>query len=324
MSYERKIHEANKLLAKGYTIEAANMYVSLSQEVIESGNPDRALEIILNAVNLFKKESEFYKAGMALNKAGEIYKSRADFLEAGRQFSRSGNLFTDVKAYDEAAKSFNSAGDMFLTLKKEFFIEAGKHYKMAALSLIYHPQHQAAEYLDSIRKAEQGFRLGYEDKQTSRWNYYLYLENLYSDIHDALDRNGLYRDSGAMYLKRMGAVTKRATLNRRDWIRCSALTVWNWTSGYGERPLRWVGWIMLLLLAFSGVYYTLDIVRDAVGAKLSYFECLYFSFNIFATLGFGTYQLMSNLAYFVITVNVFLGYLMMAVLITIIARKLTK
>jgi hypothetical protein len=324
MEFDKRMEEAHRLLSDGYTMDAANRFASLGEEALKNGDLDTAESLIVKAFVLFKKESAFYKASSLLFKAGTIYKKKENWLEAGRQFSRSGNLFRDVKAYGEAAKSFVSAGDMFMRLKGEFFIEAGKHYKMAIISLIYDTQHQAAEYMDALDKAERSFKAGYEAGETTRWNYYLYLENLYLDTQDALDRNGLNRESSEIYLKRMHASTNRAALKREDWGRHFSMVIWNWTSGYGEKPWRWVAWIFILQLLFSNIYYFTGAIRTASGGGLSYFETIYFAFNIFATLGFGTYELVSKVSYTLIMLNVFMGYLMMAVLITIIARRFTK
>jgi len=323
MNIDAKMAEVKKYLDDGFSLEAARVYVSIAEHK-EKQDPNSALDMYFNAIRLMKKESDFYRAAKLLLKAGLIYQSQNNTLEAGRQYSRAGSLFRDVKANDEASKAFAVSGDMFSSLKGEFYVEAGKHYKMSILSAIYHPQHQSAEYMQTLSHAEAAFNNGFECANISKWTYYLYLENLYLDIQNALERNGLANESSAMYLKRMKELTKRSMLNKRDWLRYFSLLLWEWTSGYGELPLRWVGCICLLLFGFSFIYYFSDMVHTAAGTGLSYFESLFFAFNIFVTLGFGSYELVTNSAYAVIIINVFLGYLMMAVLLTIIARKLTK
>ncbi|KKN26218.1 hypothetical protein LCGC14_0876810, partial [marine sediment metagenome] len=114
-----------------------------------------------------------------------------------------------------------------------------------------------------------------------------------------------------------------------DWCR---LSVMKYLFGYGEKPLWFAGWVLLIIFAFATIYCPsqwgfIDIELRGVdwnGSLLSNFgTALYFSIVTFATLGYGDISPHGGWAKFFVCVEVALGFIMLGCFIVLIGRQIT-
>ena len=157
-------------------------------------------------------------------------------------------------------------------------------------------------------------------------------------------KEGKYDDAGRMYVRerestRLHLKSQHGNLVKRAW-----LWIWNHSSNYGESPLRFIGWIAAIVLIFALI--NLPIIStwldwwpsitfekypfhrwgDGIidGVLYNIVTALYFSAVTFATLGFGDITPVNILGKICAIAEVLLGYLMFGVLITLVARKMTR
>ncbi|MBF0494593.1 MAG: hypothetical protein HQL28_05635, partial [Candidatus Omnitrophica bacterium] len=261
----------------------------------------------------------------ALNqvKCAELYAEHQDLLNAGRYFARAGSAFATVNAFHESAKAYEKCGDMFAALKGEFFVEAAKHYKFAAMHYINPKEKEFVNYISMFEKTLKSYEEAKATGNINERSYILYITNLYSDVQETLNRNGYYKEEKELYVEKMDYIRKGYRLDKKNFGKYIGMSIWKYSCIYGESAVLWSFWIFMQLLFFSYLFRSFGLVVKE-GMILSFGESMFFSIDIFATLGFGNYELVSGVARFVAAMDVISGYFMMAMLITIFTRKLTR
>jgi len=314
--------------AKGYENtddyeKAVILYDKAFEHFKEIKDKDNAVYCIGKNIRILKRESEFYRAANRERTFGDFYIAISDFLNAARHFSRAGAAYVSVSAFSEAAGAYGRAGDMFFELKGEFYVEAAKHYKLSTICFINAKGRQSVDYRRVFDKALNAYEKAREIKFIDRKEYLLYLSNFYADVQEALARNGFYREERELYIKKMDYIRLGNKITKGEKWKYISMTIWKYMCLYGESSLLWMGWIFAHMMVFSVLYHHMKLVI-VNGAPLSFMESIFFSVNVFATLGFGSYELVSDTARFVVAADVLSGYFMMAMLITVFTRKLTR
>jgi voltage-gated potassium channel Kch len=105
--------------------------------------------------------------------------------------------------------------------------------------------------------------------------------------------------------------------------------LWETSCNYGESYWRFIGWMAFIILAFTVIY-----LPSSIGSitfkEYPYYEgnnfltSLYFSVVTFATLGFGDITPVSDAGKLWVIFEVMCGYVMFGILITLVARKMTR
>ena len=162
------------------------------------------------------------------------------------------------------------------------------------------------------------------------------------------DKEGKYDEAGKMYVREMDSIREQL----RFWKGERLKWIWFWvlkhTCDYGEKPWRFIRWVGYIILFFAFLYMPIISRIPVISDRLSWWPfikfkeypfqpwiwsegylfnimtSLYFSVVTFATLGFGGITPVSNVGKIAVIVEVLLGYLMFGVLITLVARKMTR
>jgi hypothetical protein len=182
-------------------------------------------------------------------------------------------------------------------------------------------------------------------------------EGKYSEASDSFrnakveyEKEGDYDKAGEIYVNEMEC--RRLNLRKRKGI--SLRYAWLWAlkhnCNYGESPLLFIKRLAIIILAFAIIY--MPIIPElfdwwpswlsvtfkeypfhqwaggAIGIikaiVFNFVTALYFSAVTFATLGFGDIAPISVLGKLYTILEVLLGYIMFGVLITLVARKMTR
>ena len=155
------------------------------------------------------------------------------------------------------------------------------------------------------------------------------------------EKEGIYDKASRMYINekdsiRLDMKIKKSSPTRRAW-----LTAWKYTSNYGENPLWFIGWVVAIVLFFAIIY--MPIMPDwwlsitfkeypyhdwnsgiVDGTLFNIVTAIYFSIVTFATLGFGDISPISITGKIATISEVLLGYAIFGILITMVARKMTR
>lgn len=103
---------------------------------------------------------------------------------------------------------------------------------------------------------------------------------------------------------------------------------WLISSDCGRSLNAWLIWTFIVILCFSFIYYFLGCshfqIHQNINNKESFVIFLYFSVVAFTTLGFGDISPTSSWAMFWVMLEVFVGFVMLGVLISIGANKVSQ
>lgn len=299
------------------------LYYKAFDQYKQAKDVESSVYCIDKIIKILRRESEFYKVAEGERTIADFYFNNADLRNAGRHYSRAGVAFISVNAFNEAADAYARAGDMFFDLKGEFYVEAAKYYKLSTICYINVMGRQSVDYQKAFDNALKSYREAKETKFINVKSHLLYLANFYADVQEALSRNGFYREERELYIKKMDYLRLGYRISKGERWKYVSTTVWKYACLYGESSLLWMGWICVHMFSFAALYYFMKLVTKN-GMPLSFRESIFFAVDIFATLGFGSYELVSDTARFVAALDVLSGYFMMAMLITIFTRRLTR
>ncbi|MFC1718043.1 potassium channel family protein, partial [Candidatus Poribacteria bacterium] len=164
------------------------------------------------------------------------------------------------------------------------------------------------------------------------------------------EREGKYDEAGEMYVMEKESIRQYLKSQKADSVKCAWLRIWKSTSNYGESPWCFIRWLAIIVLAFALIYMPImpnwfdwwpswltitfkenpfqpwggGVMGIVKGASLNFVTALYFSAVTFATLGFGDITPANTIGRLYAIFEVLLGYLMFGVLITLVARKMTR
>ena len=177
-----------------------------------------------------------------------------------------------------------------------------------------------------------------EGKFENAIEVYLSLKNYFRD-------EGMYEVSGRYYYREM--LMKRKTawkmINSFKWDKekkfkslkecCGNVIGWfvskmmDLLTGYGEKPVRVVGWWIGLISMFGAIYHLFKGIMNhpyAFAYKPSLLESMYFSVVSFTTLGFGDFRPKPGIFQVVASAEAFLGALFIALFIFVFTRKMIR
>jgi hypothetical protein len=180
---------------------------------------------------------------------------------------------------------------------------------------------------------------GYEGK-----GEYLAASDSFRNAKVEYEKEGKYNEAGEMYVKekesaRLHLKAQKSNLIKRGWF-----WIWKHSSNYGESPWHFLRWIAVIVIVFALIYmpvipkwfkwwpsitfkeYPFNEWSDGFvdGFLFNIVTAIYYSAVTFATLGVGDIAPASIVGKVCAIAEVLLGYLMFGVLITLVARKMTR
>lgn len=232
-----------------------------------------------------------------------------DYFAAMKCYAEMAEKYRDINAFELAGSCYQKAGDCYLRTLDELNRHGNKVSKGEStgdFSALL-----AAGCFAEARK--------------------LYREN--HTYHEAREMRVLEMDAVRTFEGKNFRTTRPCPTTRRlsafSWLK---LSIMKYLFGYGERPLRFGLWILLIVFVFAIVYCpsqwgVFDIELHGVdwdGTLLSNFStALYFSIVTFATLGYGDIHPHNGWAKFLVCFEVAFGFVMLGALIVLIGRQIT-
>ncbi|MFC1716973.1 potassium channel family protein [Candidatus Poribacteria bacterium] len=160
-------------------------------------------------------------------------------------------------------------------------------------------------------------------------------------------KEGKYREVRRAYVKEMGSIRKSlkapegSNIAKHIWflLKRSGYGVWKSTCNYGESPLLLAIWIVGIICIFALIYSpyidwwppssweswaSIGFGENPYSEGNALLTALYFSVVTFATLGFGDITPLSSAGKICVIIEVLLGYVMFGMLISLVARKMTR
>jgi uncharacterized protein YjbI with pentapeptide repeats len=168
-------------------------------------------------------------------------------------------------------------------------------------------------------------RLYYRERVCRRRSFRLSL--LPASLTDAWHRLAVWRSARADELDASGRqrrLARRARSAQSVFAWLGDLVLFDWSCGYGEKPVRLFGWALAFVMGFAVLYWGAfpNYVSSDGGALDSFWSALYFSVGTFATLGIGDYTPQgSNVVRLIVVSEAMLGALTVGLAMVTFARK---
>jgi uncharacterized protein YjbI with pentapeptide repeats len=268
----------------------------------------------------------------------------------GVLFDRGVNLDEAHFPEDFPPKSF---ADIGLAYRKSLLSGAGDFFKLAGETYWKQERPQCSEAsecflnarveYDKEGKYDEAARMYVEEGKLYRGiKKYSEASESFRNAKIEYEKSGKYREAGHMHIEEQQSI--RQSLGKGNHAKRAWFWVWKYSSRYGESPWWFIGWIAFIVVFFALIY--LPIISNWLswwpsitfekypyhpwkagiidGFLFNIVTAIYFSAVTFATLGFGDISPLSIVGKCSTVVQVLLGYLMFGVLITLVARKMTR
>lgn len=170
-----------------------------------------------------------------------------------------------------------------------------------------------------------------KSNQKSAHEYFIQSEEIYRDLRKHAESEGLFNYAGAF-------IKKELTMRRMQQPKYSAKRIVSKAidlfCGYGEEPIRIVGFSILLificaiLYSLTGLNYHGEFYIFDVNAPLSqninwFFSCLYYSIVTFTTLGYGDFTPI-GVSRAIAAFEAFTGSFTIALFVVVFVKKMTR
>ena len=244
--------------------------------------------------------------------------------------------------------SFTKGTDLYeavLATWPESYDSIGQAYQRSSLvGAGYFFENAAAAYLARADKYKA------EAEMDMARRYYSNASVSFRNAKQQYEKDGKHAESIQMYIAEK-EVTRRNLLTQKGKnIARFGFWIWKHTCNYGESPWRFIGWLATIVFVFAFIYMPIipnlfprwpsclsitlkeypfhqwsgGVIGVIKGGLLNFVTALYFSTVTFATLGFGDITPTNTMGRLCVIAEVLLGYLMFGVLITLVARKMTR
>jgi hypothetical protein len=162
-------------------------------------------------------------------------------------------------------------------------------------------------------------------------DYLQQAEEIYRDLRKAAEHEGIFTMAGHFIVKEL--TMRRYQLPMYSLRRLFSKVV-DLFCGYGEAPLRVVGFSILLILLcailyfFTGINYSGEQLQFYSGMGIAdglrlFFSCLYYSVVTFTTLGYGDITPL-GLSRLIAAVEAFTGSFTIALFVVVFVKKMTR
>ncbi|WP_299797415.1 ion channel [uncultured Shewanella sp.] len=168
------------------------------------------------------------------------------------------------------------------------------------------------------------------EKEIAR-DYFEQAEEIYRDLRKAADREGLFAMSGDYIRKEL--TMRRHQMPKYSFHRIISKMI-DIFCGYGEAPLRVIGFSMGLIITcaifylFTGLNYDgkthiFEMSNDFSTNLYLFFNCIYYSVVTFTTLGYGDFTPI-GLSRAIAAIEAFTGSFTIALFVVVFVKKMTR
>jgi len=176
--------------------------------------------------------------------------------------------------------------------------------------------------------ALEAVRVG--EKEIAR-DYFEQAEEIYRDLRKAADREGLFAMSGDYIRKEL--TMRRHQMPKYSFHRIISKMI-DLFCGYGEAPLRVIGFSMGLIivcaifylftgLSYDGKIHVFELSNDFTSNLYLFFNCIYYSVVTFTTLGYGDFTPI-GFSRAIAAIEAFTGSFTIALFVVVFVKKMTR
>lgn len=216
--------------------------------------------------------------------------------------------FKVAYSYLAAAEYLKDLADSQLRRSSDLFHFAGHH-----LRKVENWRNAGIAYQKAGEAAVMAQDFGWAVRSFAR------AKQCFADVGDA-------EEMAEAYVLEQDARRLNARENKK-WRRFIVLTIWRWTSMYGQSGSRWLIWLFGISLAFSVIYECLfrcGLLFIQNGHWVPIFSGFYFTVGIITTLGFNEIKVVNTFAQAIVLINLTLGWILLGIGAGMIARRVKE
>lgn len=187
---------------------------------------------------------------------------------------------------------------------------------------------RVGHYLKQEKLAIAAEKVG--EKEIAR-DYFEQSEEIYRDLRKVSEREGLFAMSGKFARKEL--IMRRHLMPKYSYKRMVSKSI-DLFCGYGEAPLRVIGFSMALIIIcaicylFTGLSYDDSVhvfkLSNSFESNLAlFFNCIYYSVVTFTTLGYGDFTPI-GFSRAIAAVEAFTGSFTIALFVVVFVKKMTR
>ncbi len=162
-------------------------------------------------------------------------------------------------------------------------------------------------------------------------DYFEQAEEIYRDLRKAAEREGLFAMSGEYIRKELTMRRHQMPLYSYKRMVSKVIDVF---CGYGEAPMRVIGFSMGLIMVCAMLYFFTGLSYDSQLHKFQvsndfqtnfylFFNCIYYSVVTFTTLGYGDFTPV-GLSKVIAAIEAFTGSFTIALFVVVFVKKMTR
>ncbi len=316
-------------------------------------------ELFNRAALNFKSVSEFFNAGDSYRRAATAFidapVDKIHIEDNIPPLAGAGKYAVAGICYNAAADAFLMGND--LAWARATYWDAGKMYlkqrygnpaytsfrKALVMCIRFDHTHEG----DQLRKAlpmsdeerktkanpivilEQASFLGHQLFQelnrhvlNAEWARWMTDKDMISSFHEfylEFEKIGNFKEASKYYYE------ERKRQRKVFWCKkkiVAALCFWIWeiTCGYGENLWRWSLICLSILFGFAAIYFVFGLIDSVT----NWFDYFYFSLVTFTNFGYGDVRPCGMTAKILVSVELFLGLLMVGMLLTYVNRRIFR
>ncbi|WP_394131480.1 pentapeptide repeat-containing protein [Shewanella maritima] len=162
-------------------------------------------------------------------------------------------------------------------------------------------------------------------------DYYEQSEEIYRNLRKTADREGLFAMAGHFIRKEL--VMRRHQMRRWSWERMISKSI-DLFCGYGEAPLRVIGFSMALIfvcavcyfftgLSYDGNEHVFSLSQSFSQNVMLFLNCIYYSVVTFTTLGYGDFTPV-GVSRAIAAIEAFTGSFTIALFVVVFVKKMNR
>lgn len=245
-------------------------------------------------------------------------------------------LIEESPDYEQFSKLKKIFKDRIEELKPSDFTEKGVCYYyllriILRSQLMYEPQ-DCRDYFETMTKEFKGQYKKYVDDRNKFHpdeirDFFKLIERSYGSLEIIFRKKDFFEEEKRSYIKKMEYRQRKFWFQHRwmDWFEYAFL---GYTSRYGNSFIRWGATAFIFAVVMAWVYYAVDLAQSFDHLRVvpheggHWYDYFYFSISSLTTLGIGDFTPPNFVSKFLVSIEVFFGFIMLGIFIGLIQKRL--
>ncbi len=265
---------------------------------------------------------KFAVAGICYNAAADAFLMGNDLAWARATYWEAGKMYLKQRYGNPAYTSFRKA--LVACIRFDHTHEGDQLRKALPMS-----KEERETKVDPIDILEQSSFLGHQLFQelnrhvlNADWARVMTDKDMISSFHEfylEFEKISNFKEASKYYFEERRR-QRRIFWREKKVVAALGFWIWEITCGYGENLWRWSLMCLSILFGFTAIYFVFGLIDPVT----NWFDYFYFSLVTFTNFGYGDVRPCGVIAKILVSVELFLGLLMLGMLLTYVNRRIFR